>query len=159
MVEQFARHSLIDVTVTVEGELNVDQRHSTRDSAVALGQAIAKALDDRTGIGRHGQAYSPLDETLARVALDISGRPCLVWRAAFTEARLDEWDTGLVEHWFHSVTEAAGITLHVELLYGTNDRHICEAIFKSFARAMRQAVEKDRRKGEAIPSAKVPLGG
>lgn len=159
MVEQFAKHSLIDVTMTVEGDLHVDQHHTTEDSAIALGQAILKALDDKAGIGRYGQAYSPMDETLARVALDISGRPYLVWRAAFTQAKLGEWDTELIEHWFHSVAQAAGITLHIEVIYGTNNHHICEAIYKGFARAMRQAVEKDRRKGEAIPSTKGQLGG
>ena len=159
MVEQFAKHSLIDVTMKVEGDLHVDQHHTTEDSAIALGQAILKALDDKAGIGRYGQAYSPMDETLARVALDISGRPWLVWRAGFTQTKLGEWDTELIEHWFHSVAQAAGITLHVEVLYGTNNHHICEAIYKGFARAMRQAVERDARKGSAIPSTKGQLGG
>lgn len=159
MVEQFAKHSLIDVTMHVEGDLHVDQHHTTEDSAIALGQAILKALDDKAGIGRYGQAYSPMDETLARVALDISGRPWLVWRAGFTQTKLGEWDTELIEHWFHSVAQAAGITLHVEVLYGTNNHHICEAIYKGFARAMRQAVERDARKGSAIPSTKGQLGG
>jgi imidazoleglycerol-phosphate dehydratase len=159
MVEQFAKHSLIDVTMKVEGDLHVDQHHTTEDSAIALGQAILKALDDKAGIGRYGQAYSPMDETLARVALDVSGRPWLVWRAGFTQTKLGEWDTELIEHWFHSVAQAAGITLHVEVLYGTNNHHICEAIYKGFARAMRQAVERDVRKGSAIPSTKGQLGG
>ena len=140
MVEQFAKHSLIDVTMKVEGDLHVDQHHTTEDSAIALGQAILKALDDKAGIGRYGQAYSPMDETLARVALDVSGRPWLVWRAGFTQTKLGEWDTELIEHWFHSVAQAAGITLHVEVLYGTNNHHICEAIYKGFARAMRDNV-------------------
>ncbi|WP_374408243.1 imidazoleglycerol-phosphate dehydratase HisB [Pelagerythrobacter sp.] len=159
MVEQFSRHSLIDVTMTVEGDLHVDQHHTTEDSAIALGQALSDALADKAGIARYGQAYSPMDETLARVALDISGRPYLVWRAGFSQTRLGEWDTELIEHWFHSVAQAAGITLHVELLYGTNNHHICEAIYKGFARAMRQAVEIDPRKGGAIPSTKGQLGG
>ena len=159
MVEQFSRHSLIDVIMKVEGDLHIDQHHTTEDSAIALGQALSQALGDKAGIGRYGQAYSPMDETLARVALDISGRPYLVWRAGFSQEKLGEWDTELVEHWFHSVVQACGITLHVELLYGTNNHHICEAIYKGFARAMRQAVELDPRKGGAIPSTKGQLGG
>jgi imidazoleglycerol-phosphate dehydratase len=159
MVEQFSRHSLVDVTMKVDGDLHVDQHHTTEDSAIALGQALAAALGDKAGIGRYGAAYSPMDETLARVALDISGRPYLVWRADFSQTRLGEWDTELIEHWFHSVSQACGITLHVELLYGSNNHHICEAIFKGFARAMRAAVEIDPRKGGAIPSTKGQLGG
>ena len=159
MVEQFAKHSLIDVTMKVEGDLHVDQHHTTEDSALALGQALAQALGDKAGIARYGHAYSPMDETLARVALDISGRPYLSWRAGFSQPRLGEWDTELIEHWFHSVAQTAGITLHVELLYGQNNHHICEAIYKGFARAMRAAVEVDPRKGGAIPSTKGQLGG
>ena len=159
MVEQFSRHSLIDVTMKVQGDLHIDQHHTTEDSAIALGQAIAEALGDKGGIGRYGTAYSPMDETLVRVALDISGRPYLVWKAGFTQPRLGEFDTELVEHWFHSVAQAAGITLHVELLYGQNNHHVCEAIFKGFARAMRQAVSIDARKADAVPSTKGILGG
>jgi len=159
MVEQFSRHSLIDVTMKVAGDLHVDQHHTTEDSAIALGQAISEALGDRGGIGRYGSAYSPMDETLARVALDISGRPFFVWKAAFTQERLGEMDTELFEHWFHSMAQAIGITLHIELLYGQNNHHICEAIYKGFARAMRSAVEIDPRKGGAIPSTKGQLGG
>ncbi|WP_086607171.1 imidazoleglycerol-phosphate dehydratase HisB [Erythrobacter donghaensis] len=159
MVEQFSRHSLIDVTMKVEGDLHVDQHHTTEDSAIALGQAIAQALGDKAGIGRYGAAYSPMDETLSRVALDISGRPFLVWKAKFTQEKLGEWDTELIEHWFHSVSQSAGITLHMELLYGSNNHHICESLYKGFARAMRQAVERDPRKGGAIPSTKGQLGG
>ena len=159
MVEQFSRHSLIDVTLRVAGDLHVDQHHTTEDSAIALGQAIAQALGDKGGIGRYGSAYSPMDETLTRVVLDISGRPFLVWKAHFTQGKLGEWDTELVEHWFHSAAQAAGITLHIQLLYGQNNHHVCEAIFKGFARAMRSAVELDSRKGGAIPSTKGQLGG
>ena len=159
MVEQFARHSLIDVTLKVQGDLHVDQHHTTEDSAIALGQALLQALGDKGGIGRYGTAYSPMDETLVRVALDISGRPYLVWKARFTQEKLGELDTELIEHWFHSVAQACGITLHIQLLYGTNNHHICEATFKGFARAMRQAVELDHRKGGAIPSTKGQLGG
>ncbi|MEQ1496869.1 MAG: imidazoleglycerol-phosphate dehydratase HisB [Novosphingobium sp.] len=159
MIEQFSRHSLIDITCRIKGDLHVDQHHTTEDSAIAIGQAILAALGDKGGIGRYGMAYSPMDEALARVALDISGRPWLVWNAAFTQERLGEMDTELFEHWFQSVAQAAGITLHVELLYGQNNHHICEGIFKGFARAMRQAVELDPRKGGAVPSTKGILGG
>jgi imidazoleglycerol-phosphate dehydratase len=159
MIEQFSRHSLIDVTLKVAGDLHVDQHHTTEDSALALGQAIAEALGDKGGIGRYGSACSPMDETLVRVALDISGRPFLVWNAKFTQKRLGEMDTELFEHWFHSMAQAVGITLHVELLYGQNNHHICEAIYKGFARAMRSAVEVDPRKGGAVPSTKGQLGG
>ena len=159
MVEQFSRHSLIDVRLKVAGDLHIDQHHTAEDSAIALGQALAEALGDKGGIGRYGTAYSPMDETLVRVALDISGRPYLVWKLRFTQEKLGEWDTELVEHWFHSVAQSAGITPHVQLLYGQNNHHVCEAIFKGFARAMRSAVELDPRKGGAIPSTKGQLGG
>lgn len=159
MVEQFSRHSLIDLKMRVKGDLHVDQHHTTEDSAIALGQAINKALGDKAGIGRYGTAYSPMDETLVRVALDISGRPYLVWKAAFTQERLGEFDTELIDHWFHSIAQASGITLHIELIYGENNHHICEAIYKGFARAMRTAVELDARKGGAVPSTKGQLGG
>jgi imidazoleglycerol-phosphate dehydratase len=154
MIEQFARHSLIDIDCRIAGDLHVDQHHTTEDSAIAIGQAITEALGNKAGIGRYGSAYSPMDETLARVALDISGRPFLVWKAAFSQPRLGEMDTELFEHWFHSIAHAAGITLHIELLYGQNNHHIIEAIFKGFARAMRTAVTLDPRKGDAIPSTK-----
>ena len=159
MVEQFSKHSLIDVTMKVEGDLHVDQHHTTEDSALALGQALTEALGDKGGIGRYGEAHSPMDETLSRVVLDISGRPYLVWKARFTQEKLGEWDTELIEHWFHSVAQTAGLTLHIQQLYGTNNHHICESIYKGFARAMRQAVELDTRKGDAIPSTKGQLGG
>lgn len=159
MTEQFSRHSLIDVTMKVAGDLHVDQHHTTEDSALALGQAIAQALGDKSGISRYGEAHAPMDETLARVALDISGRPYLVWKAAFTQEKLGEWDTELIEHWFQSVGQTAGLTLHCELLYGTNNHHICEALYKAFARAMRAAVTIDPRKQGAIPSTKGQLGG
>ncbi|OCC23659.1 imidazoleglycerol-phosphate dehydratase [Croceicoccus estronivorus] len=159
MVEQFSRHSLIDVKLKVSGDLHVDQHHTTEDSAIALGQAISQALGDKAGIGRYGAAYSPMDEALARIALDISGRPYLVWKAGFSQPRLGEMDTELFEHWFHSIAQAVGITLHIELLYGQNNHHIIEGIYKGFARAMRQAVELDPRKGGAVPSTKGQLGG
>ena len=159
MTEQFSRHSLIDVTMKVEGDLHVDQHHTTEDSALALGQAIAQALSDKGGIARYGEAHAPMDESLARVALDISGRPYLVWKAAFTQEKLGEWDTELIEHWFQSVGQTAGLTLHCELLYGQNNHHICEALYKAFARAMRTAVAIDPRRQGAIPSTKGMLGG
>ncbi|WP_239804634.1 imidazoleglycerol-phosphate dehydratase HisB [Croceicoccus hydrothermalis] len=158
MVEQFSRHSLIDVRMRIDGDLHVDQHHTVEDSAIALGQALDQALSDRKGISRYGTAYSPMDETLARVALDISGRPYLVWKAGFSQSRLGEMDTELFDHWFHSVSQACGITLHIELLYGQNNHHIIEAIYKGFARAMRQAVEIDPRKADAVPSTKGMLG-
>jgi len=159
MIEQFSRHSLIDITCRISGDLHVDQHHTTEDSAIAIGQAITEALGSKAGIGRYGSAYSPMDETLARVALDISGRPWLVWKAEFTQPRLGEMDTELFQHWFHSIAQAAGLTLHVEVLYGQNNHHIIEGIFKGFARAMRQAVSPDARKGDAVPSTKGQLGG
>lgn len=158
MIEQFSRHSLIDIRCHIKGDLHVDQHHTTEDSAIAIGQAISKALGDRAGIGRYGDVNSPMDEALSRVSLDISGRPWLVWKAGFTQDKLGEFDTEMVEHWFHSIAQAVGITLHIELLYGTNNHHICEGIFKGFARAMRTAVELDPRKGGAIPSTKGILG-
>lgn len=159
MIEQFSRHSLIDLVCRIDGDLHVDQHHTTEDSAIAIGQAILQGLGDKGGIGRYGSAFSPMDETLVRVALDISGRPYLVWKAGFSQPRLGEMDTELFEHWFHSIAQAAGITLHVEVLYGLNNHHICEGIFKGFARAMRQAVDLDPRKGGAVPSTKGQLGG
>jgi imidazoleglycerol-phosphate dehydratase len=159
MIEQFARHSLIDIVCKVDGDLHVDQHHTTEDSAIAIGQAISQALADKRGIVRYGSAYSPMDEALARVALDISGRPILVWKMQFSQPRLGEMDTELFEHWFHSISQAAGITLHIETLYGQNNHHMIEGIFKGFARAMRQAVEIDPRKADAVPSTKGILGG
>lgn len=159
MIEQFSRHSLIDIECRVVGDLHVDQHHTTEDSAIAIGQAIAQALGDKRGITRYGTAYSPMDEALARVALDISGRPVLVWKVEFTQPRLGEMDTELFEHWFQSIAQAAGITLHVECLYGQNNHHVIEGVFKGFARAMRAAVEIDPRKADAIPSTKGQLGG
>lgn len=159
MLELLARHALFDLDIKVTGDLHVDQHHTTEDSALALGQAIAQALGDKGGIARYGEAHAPMDETLARVALDISGRPYLVWKAGFTQEKLGEWDTELIEHWFQSIGQAAGLTLHCELLYGTNNHHICEALYKAFARALRAAVAIDPRKQGAIPSTKGQLGG
>jgi imidazoleglycerol-phosphate dehydratase len=154
MIEQLSRHSLIDIDVKTVGDLHVDQHHTTEDTAIAIGEAVAKALGDKRGITRYGSVYSPMDETLSRVSLDISGRPWLVFSANFTVQRLGEWDTEMIEHWFHSFAQAAGITLHVENLYGSNNHHIVESCFKGLARALRQAVEIDPRKADAIPSTK-----
>lgn len=154
MLEQLSRHSLIDMDVKTIGDLHVDQHHTTEDTGIAIGEALAKALGDKKGISRYGTAYAPMDETLTRVALDISGRPWLVYRAPLTMPRLGEWDTELIEHWFHSFAQSAGITLHVENLYGSNNHHIVESCFKGLARALRQAVEIDPRKADAVPSTK-----
>jgi imidazoleglycerol-phosphate dehydratase len=159
MLEQLSRHSLIDLDVAVEGDLHIDQHHTTEDSALAIGDAISKALADRRGIARYGTAYAPMDEALTRCALDISGRPFLVWKLDFTQEKLGEWDTELVEHWFHSFAQTAGLTLHVENLYGRNNHHLVESAFKALARALRQAVEIDARKADAVPSTKGTLGG
>jgi imidazoleglycerol-phosphate dehydratase len=154
MLEQLSRHSLIDMNVKTVGDLHIDQHHTTEDTGIAIGEAVAKALGDKAGIRRYGDALSPMDETLTRVALDISGRPYLVWKSGFTVPRLGEMDTELFEHWFHSFAGAAGITLHVETLYGQNNHHIIESAFKGLARALRTAVEIDPRKGGSIPSTK-----
>jgi imidazoleglycerol-phosphate dehydratase len=159
MLEQLSRHSLIDLEATVKGDLHVDQHHTTEDSAIAIGEAISKALGDRKGITRFGSAYAPMDETLTRVALDISGRPFLVWKAQFTTPRLGEMDTELFQHWFHAFAGSAGITLHVETLHGENNHHIIESCFKGLARALRQAIEIDPRKADSVPSTKGTLGG
>ena len=159
MLEQLSRHSLIDLEATVKGDLHVDQHHTTEDSAIAIGEAISKALGDRKGITRFGSAYAPMDETLTRVALDISGRPFLVWKAQFTTPRLGEMDTELFQHWFHAFAGSAGITLHVENLHGENNHHIIESCFKGLARALRQAIEIDPRKADSVPSTKGTLGG
>ena len=157
MLEQLSRHSLIDMDVTCDGDLHIDQHHTVEDTALALGAAIAQALADKRGIRRYGDALSPMDETLTRVALDISGRPWLVWKTAFTQTRLGEMDTEMFQHFFHSFAQAAGITLHIETLYGDNNHHIAESAFKGLARALRQAVEIDPRKADAIPSTKGTL--
>jgi imidazoleglycerol-phosphate dehydratase len=154
MLEQLSRHSLIDLDVRATGDLHVDQHHTTEDSAIAIGEAVARALGDKRGITRYGEAHAPMDETLTRVALDISGRPWLVWKVEIGMPRLGEWDTELIEHWFQSFAQSAGLTLHVENLYGSNNHHVVESCFKGLARALRQAVEIDARKADAIPSTK-----
>jgi len=159
MLEQLSRHSLIDLTVTAEGDLHIDQHHTVEDTGIAIGQALSRALGERRGIARFGHAYAPMDETLTRAAIDISGRPFLVWRSAFTQPRLGEMDTELFEHFWHSLAGEMGMTLHVETLYGRNNHHIVESIFKGCARALRTAIEIDPRKADAIPSTKGTLGG
>ncbi|USI72320.1 imidazoleglycerol-phosphate dehydratase HisB [Sphingomonas morindae] len=159
MLEQLARHALLDLTVEAKGDLHIDQHHTTEDSALAIGQAFSQALGDRKGIQRFGAAYAPMDEALTRVAIDISGRPYLVWRTAFTQSKLGDFDTELFEHWFQSFAQTAGITLHVETLYGRNNHHIAESAFKALARALRAAIEVDPRKADQVPSTKGTLGG
>ncbi len=154
MLEQLSRHSLIDLKVRTKGDLHIDEHHTVEDTGIAIGQAFAQALGDKRGITRYGDALSPMDETLTRVALDISGRPWLVWKDLFSQTRLGTMDTEMFEHFFHSFAQAAGITLHVETLYGTNNHHIAEAAFKGVARALRTAIEIDPRKADAIPSTK-----
>jgi imidazoleglycerol-phosphate dehydratase len=158
MLEQLSRHSLIDLTVETKGDLHIDQHHTVEDTGLAIGEALAQALGDKKGIRRYADALSPMDETLTRVAVDISGRPFLVWKTEFSQKRLGEMDTEMFEHWFHSFAQTAGLTLHVETLYGTNNHHIAESAFKGLARALREAVEVDPRKADAIPSTKGTLG-
>ena len=146
MVEQLSRHSLIDISMAVKGDLHIDQHHTVEDSALALG--------DKRGIARYGEAHAPMDETLTRCALDISGRPYCVYKSGFSQPRLGEMDTELFPHWFASFAQTAGITLHLETLYGENNHHIAESSYKALARALRQAIEIDPRKGDAIPSTK-----
>lgn len=154
MVEQLSRHSLIDIAMTVKGDLHIDQHHTVEDSALALGEAVAKALGDKRGIARYGEAHAPMDETLTRCVIDISGRPYCVYKSGFSQPRLGEMDTELFPHWFASFAQTAGITLHLETLYGENNHHIAESSYKALARALRQAVAIDPRKGDAIPSTK-----
>jgi imidazoleglycerol-phosphate dehydratase len=154
MLEQLSRHSLIDLSVNTVGDLHIDQHHTTEDTGIAIGEAVAAALGEKRGIARYGTAYAPMDETLTRVSLDISGRPYLVWNVPMSTVRVGEWDVEMIEHWFHSFAQAAGITLHVECLHGANNHHIVESCFKGLARALRQAVEIDPRKAGMIPSTK-----
>lgn len=159
MLEQLARHSLIDIAVRAEGDLHIDAHHTVEDVGIALGGAVRQALGERRGIARYGHDFVPMDETLTRVALDISGRPFLVWKVAFSQPRLGEMDSELFEEFFRAFAFAAGITLHVENLYGRNNHHIVESCFKALARALRMAVALDARLGDAVPSTKGTLGG
>jgi imidazoleglycerol-phosphate dehydratase len=157
MIEQLARHSLIDITLKADGDLHIDQHHTTEDSGIALGEALAKALGDKKGIARYGFAYLPMDDTLTRVALDISGRPYLVWKVAFTRSKVGEMDTELFKEWFQAFAQHAGLTLHVETLYGENSHHIAETCYKALAKALRQAVAIDERQKGSVPSTKGQL--
>ncbi len=154
MLDQLSRHSLIDMQIDVKGDLHIDQHHSVEDTAIALGQAIKKALGDKKGIMRYGHEYLPMDETLARVALDISGRPFLVFKADFTRPKIGDFDTELVEEFFVAFAQHAGLTLHAEILYGKNNHHMAEALFKALARALRKAVAIDKDMAQEIPSTK-----
>ena len=157
MIEQLARHSLIDIALRCEGDLHIDQHHTTEDSGIALGQAFAEALGGKAGITRYGACYLPMDETLTRVALDVSGRPFLVWDVEFTRAKVGEMDTELFREWFQAFAQHAGITLHVENLYGENNHHIAETCYKALARALRQAIAIDPRQSGRVPSTKGQL--
>ncbi len=159
MLEQLARHSLIDISLRAKGDLHIDFHHTTEDAGIVLGQAVAKALGDKTGIARYADVALPMDETLTRVALDVSGRPYLVWKVAFTRPKLGEMDTELFREWFQAFAQNAGITLHVENVYGENNHHIAETCYKGLARALRRAVELDLRQGARVPSTKGTLAG
>jgi len=159
MLEQLSRHSLIDLTVRAKGDIHIDFHHTTEDSGIAIGQAVALALGDRKGITRYGSALIPMDETLTQVALDLSNRPYLIWKVDFRRDKIGEMDTELFKEWFQAFAQAAGITLHVQNLYGENSHHLIESTFKALARALRQAVEIDPRKADAVPSTKGVLGG
>ncbi|MBT3370960.1 MAG: imidazoleglycerol-phosphate dehydratase HisB [Rhodospirillaceae bacterium] len=159
MLEQLSRHSLIDLTVRATGDLHIDGHHTTEDTGLAIGEAIRQALGERTGIVRYGNAVVPMDETLTRVALDLSDRPYLIWKVAFNRPKLGDMDTELFREWFQAISQAAGITLHVEVLYGENNHHMIESCFKALARSLRQAVEIDPRRADAVPSTKGVLGG
>ena len=159
MLEQLSRHSLIDLTLRAEGDLHIDFHHTTEDTGYVVGEAVSKALGDRRGIIRYGAAMIPMDETLSRVTLDASNRPYLVWKVAFTRPKLGEMDTELFKEWCQACAQSAGMTLHVENLYGENNHHIVESCFKGLARALRQAVAIDPRAASAVPSTKGTLGG
>lgn len=159
MLEQLSRHSLIDLDVQAAGDLHIDFHHTTEDTGIAIGEAVAQALGARIGIRRYGQAVIPMDETCTEVALDLSNRPYLVWKVAFSKPKLGEMDTELFKEWFQAFAQAAGATLHVENRYGENNHHIVESCYKGLARALRQAVEIDPRGGAAVPSTKGTLSG
>ena len=157
MLESFSRHSAIDLTVRAQGDLHVDFHHTTEDTAIVIGQAIRRALGDFSGISRFGSCLMPMDETLTRVAIDLSNRPYLIWKVEFTRPKLGEMDTELFREWFQALAQNAGICLHIENLYGENSHHIVETCFKGTALALRQAVEIDPRLGGAVPSTKSML--
>ncbi len=159
MLEQLARHSLIDITLQAKGDLHIDFHHTAEDSGIVLGQAIAKALGDKTGIGRYADVHLPMDETLTRVAVDVSGRPYLVWKVAFSRDKVGDMDTELFREWFQAFAQNAGITLHIATLYGENNHHIAETCYKGLARALRQAITLDPRQAGRVPSTKGTLNG
>lgn len=157
MLEQLARHSLIDITLKAKGDLHIDFHHTTEDSGIVVGQAVAKALGDKQGITRYASVSLPMDETLTRVAVDVSGRPYLIWKVAFSQPKIGEMDTELFREWFQAFAQNAGITLHVENVYGENNHHIAETCFKGLARALREAVAIDPRQAGRVPSTKGSL--
>ena len=159
MLDQLAKHSLIDIHLQAKGDLHIDFHHTTEDTGYVIGAAVSKALGDRSGIQRYGSAVIPFDETLTRVSLDLSNRPYLVWKVTFSRPKLGDMDTELFKEWFQAFAQSAGVTLHVENLYGENNHHIVESCFKGLARALRQAVEIDPRRAGAVPSTKGTLGG
>jgi imidazoleglycerol-phosphate dehydratase len=159
MLDLLARHSRIDLTVKAKGDLHIDHHHTTEDVGIALGQAVKQAIGDMRGINRYADVHVPMDEALTRVALDISGRPFLVFKAEFVRDKVGTFDTELVQEWFQAFAMNAGITLHVQVLYGTNDHHIAESCFKGLARALRAAISIDARAANEIPSTKGSLGG
>lgn len=154
MLEQLSRHSLMDLEVKVKGDLHIDGHHTTEDTGIAIGEAITKALGERKGITRYGHAYIPMDETLSRVSLDISGRPYIIWKVNFTQPKLGEMDSELFREFFQALAFACGMTLHIENLYGINNHHIIESCFKGTARALRMALTIDERKADEVPSTK-----
>jgi imidazoleglycerol-phosphate dehydratase len=159
MLDLLARHSRIDITVAAKGDLHIDHHHTTEDVGIALGTAVKQALGEMKGITRYADVHVPMDEALTRVALDISGRPFLVFKAEFVRDKVGTFDTELVQEWFQAFAVNAGVTLHVETLYGTNDHHIAESCFKGLARALREAIAIDPRAAGEIPSTKGTLGG
>jgi imidazoleglycerol-phosphate dehydratase len=159
MLDQLARHSLIDIAVKAKGDLHIDFHHTTEDVGIALGQAVAKALGDRAGITRYSDVHLPMDETMTRVALDVSGRPYLIWAVTFTRDKVGEMDTELFREWFQAFALNGLITLHVANLYGENNHHIAETCFKGLARALRLAITVDPRQGGRVPSTKGSLAG
>jgi len=157
MLDQLSRHSLIDMTIGVKGDLAVDDHHTVEDTGIAIGQAIARALGERRGITRYASLDLAMDETLTRAAVDVSGRPFLVWRVAFTAPKIGTFDTELVREFFQALAQHAGITLHVENIYGANNHHIAETCFKAVARVLRAALEIDPRQADRVPSTKGTL--
>lgn len=157
MLDQLARHSLIDMTIRATGDLHIDDHHTVEDTGIALGQALTEALGDKRGIRRYGACHLPMDDAQVRAALDLSGRPYLVWNLDMPTAKIGGFDTELVREFFQAFSTHAGITLHIDMLHGINSHHIAEAAFKASARALRDAVEIDPRKADAVPSTKGAL--